>query len=398
MKKIIMTTGTSLFENYMEDRKDDINFRNYVEDLMDRDGEEYDTEKSRTHYLNNKINEWLKNKTDKTNASAEIKSLVKLKEELKDDFEIYLLCSDTVLSRLAGEILKEKLSDIQSLNPYHIYCYKIDNIQVKNMERFKYGMCNLINRIYHIAASYWANIVINITSGYKATIPYLTILAQVNKCPIYYIFEGTDALIKIPYIPQDINWKVFEENENFFMRLERTKIEEIPSGINYREEVESLIERVDNLISLNPLGITLWEKYKERYDIFYISEIVDDYIERSKKDYEEICKKSFLELKRRLQEEPHHPDLNHSLSIDLKGFKCFKHKEENLQVRILYKVVERETRYRIVVKDIYIGIISIGSEVHNADSEYVESFKMNINKISNLEAYSVYKIEKESEG
>lgn len=393
MKKIIMMTGTSLFENYMEDRKDDTNFRNYVEDLRDRDGKEYDTEKSRTDYLNNKIIEWLKNKTDKTNASAEIKSLVKLKEELKDDFEIYLLCSDTVLSRLAGEILKEKLSDIQSLSPYHIFRYTIADIQVKSMEQFKKGMCNLINKIYHIAGSYWANIVINITGGYKATVPYLTILAQVNKCPIYYIFEGVDALIKIPYIPLDINWKVFEENENFFMELERKEIEEIPSGINYREEVESLIERVDNLISINPLGITLWEKYKERYDIFYISEIVENSIGCYKKDYREICKKSFLELKRRLQTDPHHSDLNHGLSIDLKGFKCFKHKEENLQVRILYKTGERTTQYGSTNKDIYIGIIAIGSEVHNVDSEYVELFNKNGNKVSNIDKYSLYKIE-----
>ncbi len=398
MKKIITMVGTSLFENYMEDNRYDTTFKNYAEDLKEKSASEYSSESMRINSIKRKTLEWFKNLKDKSNASAEIKSLIKLQEELKENFEVHLLSSDTILSKLAGEILKENIiREVEELKGFDVNQKVVKNLQVKDRERFASGMCNLITEMYGIANYDWSNIIINITGGYKATIPYLSILAQVNKCPIYYIFEETDALIKVPYIPLDINWRVFEENEKFFMELEIEEIKELPYGIKHREEIESLIERADNLISLNPLGIALWEKYKERFNLFLISESVKEYIKKSDENYKNICEKSFLELKRRLIENPEHPDLNHSLKgINLREFKCFKHKEENLQVRILYKTEERETRYRSRETDIYIGSVAIGNEVHNAGSnaEYVEKFEREIKegKITNFEDYKVYKI------
>ncbi len=394
MKKIITMVGTSLFENYLE-KSNDKDFGNHIESLRGRSASEYGDESMRIKIIRKKITEWLEKLSPNTNASAEIKSLVKLKEELKDDFGVYLLSSDTILSRLAGEILKETFLPQLNFNRIEHQC--IEDLQVQNKEKFIDGIRNLIIKIYRIANYYWGNVVINITGGYKATIPYLSILAQINKCPIYYIFEETDALIKIPYIPLDINWRVFEENEKFFMELEREEIKEFSSDVKYREEIESLIERVNNLISLNPLGIALWEKYKERFNIFLISESVDGYINQIDKKHKVICERSFLELKRRLREDPNSPDLNHGLrGLDLREFKCFKHKEEDIQVRILYKVEEYETRYGSKEMHIYISSIAIGNEVHNAGSsaEYVEKFDKEIQsgKIRDFEKYKIYKI------
>jgi len=100
--------------------------------------------------------------------------------------------------------------------------------------------------------------IINITAGYKVTIPYLTVLAQINKCPIYYIFEDTDALMKIPDIPLNIDWNVFSENEDWFFNLESNGVIQSKEDTNFGN-LESLVERVNNLISLNPLGFVLWE-------------------------------------------------------------------------------------------------------------------------------------------
>lgn len=398
MKKIITMIGTSLFENYLE-KHNDTDFKNYVEHLKNRTAREYSEETNRINFVKQKINKWLQQpNTDKTNASAEIKSLVKLKEELKDTFNIYFLHSDTILGNLAGEILKEKIEKIKILSDAQVSLNTIEGLQVKDRKQFVNGMRSLITQIYRIADGYWGNIIINITGGYKATVPYLSILAQVNKCPIYYIFEGTDTLIKVPYIPLDINWKIFEENERFFMELQKAKIKEIPRGTSFREEIESLTDQADNLISLNPLGIALWEKYKERFDIFYISKDVKEYLDSIYQNKMEICNKSFSELKRRLVENPSDPDLNHGLhGIDLGEFKCFKHKEENLQVRVLYKKEEWQTQYGSTEMDIYIGSIAIGSEVHNAGSnaEYVERFANAIQTIANFNEYKTHRIKKE---
>ena len=223
MKKIITMVGASLFENYLERYSSDTNFKNAYSYFKNNKIKASDLDKE----LNRKVNieKSLKENYFKNNpnASAEIKSFIKLKEELNEELEIYLLYSDTALSRLGAEILYRVLSDYQ---PYDELkdCeikepIKIEGLQTWDRNVFNKGMVNLIQTIENISLEYWENVVINITGGYKATVPYLTILAQINKCPIYYVFENTDALIKIPHIPIDINWGIFDKYWEYFERI-----------------------------------------------------------------------------------------------------------------------------------------------------------------------------------
>ncbi|MEO0260677.1 MAG: putative CRISPR-associated protein [candidate division WOR-3 bacterium] len=393
MKKVITMVGASIFENYFE-KNDDKTIKSYYDVLKEKREKDWDNENERRKSVEKAIRKWIQSESDKKNISAEIKSLAKLQEELKEDFDIYLLCSDTILSRLAGEIIKDVL--LQLINNRRIETKVIGGLQIWDRKEFNTGMSNLISEIYDIAGGYWDNVIINITGGYKATIPYLTILAQINRCPIYYIFEETDALIKIPIILIDIKWSIFENNEKFFFELEKHQIKEIDEKLKIDPDITSLLEFVDNLYTLNPLGVALWERYKSNFEFFYISEEVRNYLERNP-ERKKIFEKSVCELKRRLKENPHHPDLNHSLkNVNLpEGFKTFKHREEDLQVRILYKDERYNTFYGSVETLVYIGVIAIGSEVHNAESEYVEAFERQGEKIKNLETYEFYKIKKE---
>lgn len=279
MKKIITMVGTSLFENY-KIQQSDTKFNNDYEYLKEKEANEYVDNSMRVIDIKNKINKWLKEINYTPDACAEIKSLVKLKEELGSDLEIHFLKSDTILSKVALEIITQNWDNFNDLRELKYFEKEIKALQVKDKKLFNSGMVNLINEIYKISNGYWDNVVINISAGYKATLPFLTILAQVNKCPLYYIFEDTDALIKIPYIPLGINWQVFKENESFFYELEVKEIKELPSGLALRDEVKSLVEEADNLVSLNPLGINLWEKYKESFDIFMISDEAKKYLEK----------------------------------------------------------------------------------------------------------------------
>jgi putative CRISPR-associated protein (TIGR02619 family) len=399
MKKVITMVGTSLFENYLEEHNNDTNFKNAYNHFKKNKikADNLDKESGRRENIEKSLREsYFKNNE---NASAEIKSLIKLKEELNEKLEIYLLYSDTALSRLAAEILQKAFSYYEELKNFRIHTLpKIKELQIWDRDKFNEGMVNLIQTIENISQGYWENIIINITGGYKATIPYLTILAQVNRCPIYYIFEDTDALIKIPYIPIDIKQSIFEKHRNFFRKLEREKILELPQGLSEdeRNDIFSLLEQTDNLYTLNPLGVILWEKYKKNFEIFYISDLVRSYINRNNQ-WKVIFEKSAKELKRRYSANPNDPDLDHRIEgfDNREGFKCFKHKEENLQVRVLYKIKEWETRYGSRESDIYIGNIKIGSDVHNVETEYVEDFKREMDKINEIEKYKIYEIKKE---
>ena len=396
MKKIITMVGTSIFERYFEDNGDRY-IRNYYEDLIEKRAKEYESQKARVEVIRRAFRRWFEERQDnRENFSAEIKSLVKIRKELNDDLEVYLLCSDTVLSKLASELIKEVLQSL-GFDIERVHTSLISGLQVWDREEFNNGMINLIKELYEIAGEYWDNVIINITGGYKATVPYLTILAQMNRCLIYYIFERTDALIKIPYVPLDIKWEIFEKYEEFFARLDREKVSEL-KGIDGEDysDVLSLLEQVDDLCSLNPLGIVLWNRYKRRFKLFYVSELFAEYISKDL-NFKSIAERCLLELKRRIEQNPKDPDLDHKLSdVNLQGFLCFKHRENDLPVRILYKVQEIKTSYGVVEYDIYAGIIRIGSDVHNVESEYIKDFENNLPKIKDTARYKLYKIQVES--
>jgi len=270
--------GTSLFENYLEKPSNDTNFKNSYKYFKDNKikADDLDKESNREENIKRNLNEsYFKNNPD---ASAEIKSLIKLKKELNEELEIYLLYSDTALSRLAAEILQNSLILYDGFKNCTVQQpKKIKKLQIWNRDDFNEGMVNLIQRIENISQGYWENVIINITGGYKVTIPYLTILAQVNRCPIYYIFEDTDALIKIPYIPIDISWDIFDKYWEYFERIAHPN--SIPKGDLKRDflnECSNLCEetKIDNItyVTLGPIGEILWRKYKSRFFIFYAPE------------------------------------------------------------------------------------------------------------------------------
>jgi putative CRISPR-associated protein (TIGR02619 family) len=215
--------------------------------------------------------------------------LIKLQEELKEDFDIYLLHSDTALGRLAAEIIKDNISlyEEYGLKISRVDIHLIEELKIQNRQKFIQGMQELINKIYKISQNYWGNVVINITGGYKATIPYLTILAQVNQCPIYYIFENTDALIQIPNIPIDINWKLFEDYWKSFSLIEKSNgIKESDLPEKFLKDCRAFLESVDidneHYCVLNPLGEILWNKYKEKYFVFYTTDDIYEKIKNHK--------------------------------------------------------------------------------------------------------------------
>lgn len=401
MKKVITMVGTSIFYNYLNDNSNNNLFKIYIDNLENKDSGKYCEEERRIKEVKGKIREWMTTKKtfqEKENISAEIKSLAKLKEELKEELEIYLLSSDTLLGIVASELIEDfiiKQKEMFNLYPTVLKKEVIRDLQVWDRKKFENGMKNLVYKIYEISNGFWGNIVINITGGFKAIIPFLSTLGQINRCPVYYIFEGTDALIKIPNIPINIDWEIFKRHEKLFMEIERDEVKELPDKFEESEleNIKAIVEYVDNLITFNPLGLTLWKKYKESFHLFYISPMISELLQVNEK--KRILENSLLELKKRLIENPEHPDLDHKLQgIDLKSFKCFKHKEDNLQVRIIYRAIKWKTQYGSDEIDIYIGDAAIGSEVHNAESEYIKQFSNNLSKIENLELYESYRIVK----
>ena len=376
MKKIITTVGTSLFENYIRENEEKQNFKNIYQYFKNKElnADDLDKNQQRKNTILKEFHQnYFKNNFD---ASAEIKSLIKLKQELKEDFDIYLLYSDTALSRLAAEILGEYIHSYEELEKSHIQLEKIENLQVKDRKKFIEGMSNLINIIYKISQNYWSNIIINITGGYKATIPYLTILSQVNQCPIYYIFEETDSLIQIPNIPLDIKWEIFDKYWEIFSDIEKENIvEEKKLSYEFRNDCISLfeIEYIDHskYYALNPLGEILWKKYKEKYFIYYSPEEVQKEIEKT--EIQRIIQSKFSNFQLRVSKTE--IKNNHYVYDDGDNpYRIFYFEEKDLIY--IYKIFDNHDKY---VE--YLNNNPFNEQLKNAIKAKSKSFKLEVSNV-----------------
>lgn len=377
MKKVITMVGTSLFENYF-DKGGELTVKNHYEYLKEKRENEWKSEERRIKLLRNEIEEWINRENDKSNISAEIKSLIKIKEELKEDLEIYLLYSDTILSKLAADIIKKMLPSIQSLNLGNSDDVKIkviEGLQIWDRKEFNKGMSNLISEIYSIANWNWQDVIINITGGYKATIPYLTILAQLNECPIYYIFEKTDALIKIPNIPfttEWINWNELSNYTDWFEKLEKGISDDKTfydlQNSDFYKNYSFLVWEDKPLAELNPIGKIIYEKLKGNFFVFHTTDEVWNKLSNNEK------------LKIIVANKFSNTQIRDNKTEIKNGHKVYD--DGNNQFRVFY-FVEKDRVYVYKVFD-----------NHNEYEKYLNEEPFNEGKIRNF-AYKIFKLGKE---
>jgi hypothetical protein len=228
--KLVTTVGTSLFENYLDDKKYKSQDRN--QDCVDiykqiRDAEpSFDKWKD---YHKKDILPFKKNwkSSEQSDASAEIASILKILEESEvKSAEIYLLATDTVLSVLACELIKEwfsnknpssKISAIKFERPetkedLEKSSFVIQNLRISNNTEYEQGFMRLIEVLDDLDLN--ENDALNITGGYKAIIPIMTIYGQLKNVPLKYIYDeselGKADLIEVGSLPINFDWGMVE--------------------------------------------------------------------------------------------------------------------------------------------------------------------------------------------
>jgi hypothetical protein len=256
MSKIITTVGTSVLTNYQKQEVviawEASNEKKYtpinLKELEEKGASEYDNFLSKSGAIKKVItNFWLrgiKRKEDgyysvlddenklNTEASAEIKSILKIAEQANDSIEVYLLATDTVLSRLACELIVAWFhTDEAEAKPYlHTFITKNlegveSNKSVTITIHFKpekeyiceglrvvgdkagddfaeKGFFSLIENIEHHKPD-----MLCFSGGYKSIIPIMTIIGQIKGMPLYCIYEDDNSsLIEIGNLPINFDW------------------------------------------------------------------------------------------------------------------------------------------------------------------------------------------------
>lgn len=395
MKTVITSVGTSIFTNYQK-KMDDLDDK--IEDLKLMPFNEWDDWSEDIKNIKESIDEWLRDKNNDS-YSAEIKSILKLKD-MYSDIKVHLIATDTILSVLASDILKAYISTEKDIDcEFEKSKDIIKGLQVNNAENFKkVGSVNLVNRINTIINSnYYENIILNITGGYKATIPYMTIMGQINNIPIYYIFEDINELIEIPQAPIDIKWEIFEQHANILYDLENG----IYNWTDYKKEnnidnnLSACIWEEDGMAELNAIGKIFWEKYKT----FFLVKVNkgSGYLNDNHGNQNHI-KNALQELYKRLMDEIINNNINNS--EDLKQYilklgdkNDLRHGNNPSKDKFIFKSTNKE-QIRIVYspkligKDLQLKIYDYvrGDFKHN---EYMKEFKQKEYNTKELEFITI---------
>ncbi|SMC09198.1 hypothetical protein [Nitratiruptor tergarcus] len=288
--KIVTTVGTSLVTNIINPLRNKCNLiqseKEALENFSKLFKKDYREKESFSKEFN-ALKDFIKeNITFDEKTSAEIKSLIAIQknEKFKNfSIDIELIATDSILSPLCSEILKELIEKNSNYRVNFDEKNIIKDLQVADYKRYKKGLINLLNRLNQIGSNgeYFGDMVLNVTGGFKGVIPYMTIFGQVNKIPIFYIFEFTDALIEIPQIPISIDEKLFDKYWKEFCIIDANLLLN-KSELNYQylKKCKNLLEIEEDIVALNPLGKILWDKYKRENFIFYTTDDIYNEIKK----------------------------------------------------------------------------------------------------------------------
>lgn len=305
MKKVITTVGTSIFTN-CADKAD-------YKDLIDLSHNQWENESRKRDSLRKKVLN--SNRFRNEDASAEVQSLLAIANRYKEEeLDIYLLATDTVLSRLAAELVKVWFEE----NNFKVYFTPqydvIDGLQIKSLVEYrKKGFPNLISRIQKIAnnGNWWGDIVFNLTGGYKGIIPILTTIAQVEQVPSFYIFQEEASikpdLIEIPPVPLEVKTELFEKYLSDFQKITSDLFDLSSFSEEFKKSTWPLLYEEEGFLRLNEFCQVLWHKFRHNHFIFYASDEI----------YSQITQQA--NIQRILSQKLWSPHVRHGASVEVKG-------------------------------------------------------------------------------
>lgn len=251
---IITTVGTSLLSNLLkEDVKGSFNYS-----LSSSTSKKIQNNSLRRENLEvaSAINEVILGNEDfpidekyelNLSASAEIKSICKIADGTPA--KVYLLATDTFMSGYAAKQIAEHLNGKNGLTVKNKGC--ISGLRIDAPEEFEQsGFEELIKVLDSIRQSHQDDeVILNISGGYKALIPFLTIYAQLESLPIKYIYENSDEVISIGRTPLNFDW---DSAEAYYEYLQNPDLlTKAPIELTEAMEKNGLITE-DN--SFTPLG------------------------------------------------------------------------------------------------------------------------------------------------
>ncbi len=210
-------------------------------------------------------------------ASAETNSLVAL--EAAEGDSVFLLCTETEDGTICAEEAGALLDAQRHLN---CQVQKIEGLQVADASRFRrVGAQNLFATLDRLcgesAVGADADVVLNVTGGFKSVVPYVTLFGLLHRLPVVYLFERSKSLLRLPPVPVNFDYERLGQAMDALALLEREgaipreKFFQAIPGLDFhgRDWYECLLEEDGGLVTISGFGsLLLKSRAREQAQVF----------------------------------------------------------------------------------------------------------------------------------
>ena len=300
---IITTVGTSIFTNFnkKEVRQAFDNaqhVREYndgvrLDDLENDDAQSYDEDiygaiesKIEKYWIKGcfkKDGKWKYTENrESTNrhASAEITSILKIAKKIREEdqgakIEVKLLATDTALSVSAAKLIETFFRGLEevSIREFSVGQDFVQSLGVNPKssdtakDYYDTGLQNLVDGLMgeggliKKAKKDGFNPMINFSGGYKSTIPVLTIIAQLESIPMYYIYEDSDCLMEVGNLPFNFDWASVERL-HYYLSSDVLQQRDLNNDIKTELKNKKLVVETSKGFKVSPLG-KLFQKARD---------------------------------------------------------------------------------------------------------------------------------------
>ena len=199
---------------------------------------------------------------------AEINSVTDLadRDYCSRDCQLFFCYSQTPDGKKIADILRL----FYKVKGYKVILKEILDLQDENPKLFRTkGLRNLAKVISGIIREQTSSFcAINATGGYKAQIAIAVLMGQALGVPVYYKHERFSEIIAFPPMPISLDFNLWLEKNGLLTALDREGVIEWNHELDdeWSEQMETLVEREDNLISLSPTGQIFHETFKGRFE------------------------------------------------------------------------------------------------------------------------------------
>jgi putative CRISPR-associated protein (TIGR02619 family) len=241
MTLFICTAGTSLAGGPMRDGETGADYRKRIDNKI-----------AGYHAASGRRDDFL------IRVSAELNSLLRSRAGEHD--QVIYLVSETDDGQVCGERLVELTRSELRCRARSVV---IEGLQVRDERRFRQlSVHKLFDQIDKLRKETTEeHIELNATGGFKGMVPYLTLYGMFHDLPVSYIFEQSNALIRLPRIPLKFDLERLAPAADAVFALSKDALHEHelrallpPDYWGTKADYDCLFEREDGLVFLSGIG------------------------------------------------------------------------------------------------------------------------------------------------